>query len=63
MIALQAEYDQLTKVKRKEISAVVQRARELSPLHAGARHGEVPLHGRREHRHALRAALRLPQCL
>lgn len=36
MIALQAEYDQLTKVKRKEISAVVQRAREEGDLRENA---------------------------
>src|SRR5947209_6110516 len=34
--ALQAEYDQLTKVKRKEISGVVQRAREEGDLRENA---------------------------
>jgi len=36
LAALQAEYDQLTKVKRKEISGVVQRAREEGDLRENA---------------------------
>ncbi len=53
MAALQAEYDQLTKVKRKEISAVVQRAREEGDLRENAGY-----HAAREEQGMIEARIR-----
>ncbi len=53
MIALQTEYDQLTKVKRKEISSVVQRAREEGDLRENAGY-----HAAREEQGMIEARIR-----
>ena len=53
LVALQAEYDQLTKVKRKEISQVVQRAREEGDLRENAGY-----HAAREEQGMIEARIR-----
>src|SRR5947209_20421048 len=53
LAALQAEYDQLTKVKRKEISKVVQRAREEGDLRENAGY-----HAAREEQGMIEARIR-----
>ncbi len=53
MTNLQAEYDQLTKVKRKEISQVVQRAREEGDLRENAGY-----HAAREEQGMIEARIR-----
>ena len=53
LVALHAEYDQLTKVKRKEISGVVQRAREEGDLRENAGY-----HAAREEQGMIEARIR-----